>query len=60
MDEVLKELSGTERNFKLAKEESLMNLEKAKIEQKTDASLIEGIRDLLSKVAENGKQGVIK
>ena len=53
---ILKELSVTERNFKLGKEESLMILEKAKVDQNSDTSLIEGLRDVLNQAISTAKE----
>lgn len=45
----LKELSTVERNFKLLKDETTIGLEKARMETEMDKSILEQIKDLLSK-----------
>ena len=45
--EIIKDLSTTERNFKLAKEETLLNIEKAKIEKDLDLETITAFKDFL-------------
>jgi len=47
--EVLKELSGIERNFKLFKEETTIGLEKAKLEANLDKTFMDQMKDLLSR-----------
>jgi hypothetical protein len=45
--EMIKELSHTERNFKIQKEETLLNIEKAKIEKDFDLETISAFKDFL-------------
>ena len=47
IDGMLRELSLTERNFKLAKDESLQIIEKAKIENGNDVSLLNAIAEIV-------------
>ena len=47
--DILKELSSVERNFKLLKDESTIGLERAKLEKDMDKSILEQMKDLLSK-----------
>lgn len=47
--EILKDLSVIERNFKLLKDETTVGLEKAKLENNLEKSMIDQMKDLLSK-----------
>ncbi len=45
--EIIKDLSNTERNFKLQKEETLLNIEKAKIEKDFDLEMLVAFKDFM-------------
>jgi hypothetical protein len=55
--DIVKDLSITERNFKLNKNESLLNIEKAKIEKELDLETIIAIKDLLKSMKSTSSSG---
>ncbi len=48
ISEVIKELSSTERNFKLAKGESTVDLEKYKTDQASNQKIMESLAGLIN------------
>lgn len=50
---LVEDLSRTERNFRLAPGESLMNIEKAKLENEYNADIINALRDIIKSAKKN-------
>ncbi len=47
INELLTQLAATERNFKLMKDESLLSIEKAKLEKEVDIDIVSAFKDFL-------------